>query len=106
MTTGTAPLGAQPTDPPRWRLLFLLVQGRDGEWLRGFVLLVLLLAVLVALVALISGLAGLLPGIWVTGWAGGGALGASSLLAWRHVVRWRRRVRQNSPADKGDLIRQ
>lgn len=97
MATGTAPLGAKSTDPPWWRLVFLLVQGRDREWLRGFVLLMLLLAVFVALVALISGMAGLLPGGWAASWLGGGALGASSLVACRQVTRWRRRLRRGRP---------
>jgi hypothetical protein len=30
---------ARPTDPPLWRLAFLLLQGRDGQWWRGLLLL-------------------------------------------------------------------
>ncbi|MGH3976792.1 MAG: hypothetical protein ACRDS9_26265, partial [Pseudonocardiaceae bacterium] len=101
--TGTAPLGAQPTDPPRWRLVFLLVQGRDREWLRGFVLLVLPLAVLVALIALISGIGGLLPDAWVASWVGGGVLSASSLLVCAQVPRRRRRrLQRNGSANVGE----
>jgi hypothetical protein len=73
----TDPVGAQPTDPPWWRWLFLLVQGRDGQWWRGFALVALVgLLVVGALAALLM----------VTGWAGG-ALSTLSAL----VVAWCRR---------------
>ena len=61
------PGGPQPTDPPWARLLFLLVQGRDGEWWRGFVL--------VALVGLL--LVGVLGTLIIASWASG-ALGIGS----------------------------
>lgn len=32
--------GARPTDSPLWRLLFLLVEGRDGQWWRALLLAV------------------------------------------------------------------
>lgn len=69
-------VGAQPSDPPWWRWLFLLVQGCDGQWWRGFLLVALVgLLVVGALAALLM----------VAGWAGG-ALGTLSAL----VVAWRR----------------
>lgn len=72
------PVGAQPDDPPGWRLLFLVVQGREGQWWRGFLL--------VALVGLL--LVGLLV---AAGWAGaGGALGAGSLVTLAVAGRHRR----------------
>jgi hypothetical protein len=75
-------VGAQPTDPPWWRWLFLLVQGRDGQWWRGFALVALVgLLVVSALTALLM----------VTGWTGG-ALSALSAL----VVAWRRRSGRHS----------
>ena len=70
-TKMTDPVGAQPDDPPWARLLFLLVQGRDGQWWRGFLL--------VALTGLL--LAGVLAALLIfTGWVGG-ALGVGSLTA-------------------------
>jgi hypothetical protein len=70
--------GAQPDDPPGWRLLFLLVQGCDGQWWRGFLLVALIGLLLVGVLATLLVLAG---------WAGG-ALGVGSLpalvVAWRH----------------------
>jgi hypothetical protein len=75
-TNRTDPVGAQPTDPPWWRLLFLLVQGRDGQWWRGFLLLALAGLLLVAALLVFAG------GV-------GGVLGAGLLPAL--VVAWRRR---------------
>lgn len=69
------PVGAQPTDPPWWRLLFLLVQGRDGQWWRGFLLLALTGLLLVVALLVAAGV--------------GGVLGAGLLPAL--VVAWRRR---------------
>ena len=68
-TKRTEPVGVQPHDPPWWRLLFLLVQGREGEWWRGFVLMAL------SGLLLIDGLGALLA---LTGWTGGG-FGVGSL---------------------------
>ncbi len=68
-TRRTDPIGAQPTDPPWARLLFLLVQGRDGQWWRGFLLVALTGLLLVGVLAAVLVLAG-----WV-----GGALGVGSL---------------------------
>jgi hypothetical protein len=75
------PVGAQPDDPPWWRLLFLLVQGRDGEWWRGF-LLVALSGLLV-----VGGLSALLI---FAGWAGG-IMGVGSLTILGMARRRRRR---------------
>lgn len=69
------PVGAQPTDPPWWRLLFLLVQGRDGQWWRGFLLLALTGLLLVVALLVAGGV--------------GGVLGAGLLPAL--VVAWHRR---------------
>jgi len=63
------PAGAQPGDPPWARLLFLLVDGRDGQWWRGFLLMALAGLLLVGALAV-------LPVGWV-----GGALGVGSLTA-------------------------
>lgn len=38
-TRKVEPIGAQPTDPPWARLVFLLVQGREGQWWRAVMLL-------------------------------------------------------------------
>lgn len=46
------PHGAQPNDPAWARLLFLLVQGRDGQWWRAILLMVPVL-LLVAVLAMI-----------------------------------------------------
>ena len=63
------PVGAQPTDPPWARLLFLLLQGHDGQWWRGFLLVALTGLLLIGVLAV-------LPVGWV-----GGALGVGSLAA-------------------------
>jgi hypothetical protein len=77
------PIGAQPTDPPWWRLLFLLVQGRDGQWWRGFLLMALIGLVLVGvLVATLLIFAG---GV-------GGALGVGSMAALGVAQRRRRHL--------------
>jgi hypothetical protein len=68
-TRRTDPVGAQPTDPPWARLLFLLVQGRDGQWWRGFLLVALTGLLLIGVLAVLP-----------VGWAGG-ALGVGSLTA-------------------------
>ena len=68
-TRRTDPVGAQPTDPPWARLLFLLVQGRDGQWWRGFLLVALTGLLLIGVLAV-------LPVGWV-----GGVLGVGSLTA-------------------------
>jgi hypothetical protein len=62
----TEPVGAQPTDPPWARLLFVLVEGRDGQWRRSILLLASLLLVVLALAGLV-GMIGALPplGGWV-----------------------------------------
>ncbi|MGH3832142.1 MAG: hypothetical protein ACRDRS_17130 [Pseudonocardiaceae bacterium] len=76
------PVGAQPEDPPWWRLLFLLVQGPGGQWWRGFALM--------ALVGLL--LVGVLAALLVFAGGAGGALGVGSLvLAWRGRHRLGRR---------------
>jgi hypothetical protein len=74
--------GPQPTDPPWWRLMFLLVQGRDGQWWRGFLLVALLGLLLVGVLAAL---------LVFVGWAGG-ALGAGWLTALA-VARRRRPLR-------------
>ncbi|MGH4000384.1 MAG: hypothetical protein ACRDTJ_23315 [Pseudonocardiaceae bacterium] len=75
------PAGPQPDDPPWARLLFLLVQGRDGQWWRGLLLLALVGLVLVGVLAVLP-----VPAGWV-----GGALGVGSLTALTAVRRRRRR---------------
>lgn len=60
--------GAHGDDPPGWRVVFAILQGRDGEWLRAAVLLVLVLAFAVALAYAV--------GPWVSG-----ALSAAGALA-------------------------
>jgi hypothetical protein len=74
--------GAQPTDPPWARLLFLVVQGRDGQWWRAILLIMPLLLLAVALVVLTNMvlIAALLP-------LGGWFSGAAGALIW---YRWRR----------------
>lgn len=67
----TDPVGAQPTDPPWARLLFLLVQNRDGQWWRGFALIALAGLGLVGVLAVLP-----VPAGWV-----GGALSIGSLTA-------------------------
>lgn len=84
-TKRTAPVGAQPSDPPCWRLLFLMVQGRDGEWWRGFALMAL------SGLLVVGGLSALLV---ITGWPGG-ALGAGSLLI--EPAAPARRINQQQP---------
>ncbi|MGH3812238.1 MAG: hypothetical protein ACRDUV_07240 [Pseudonocardiaceae bacterium] len=64
-------VGAQPGDPPWARLLFLLVQGRDGQWWRGLLLIALTGLLLVGVLAMLPAPAG-----WL-----GGALGVGSLTA-------------------------
>lgn len=79
------PSGAQPTDPPWARLLFLVVQGRDGQWWRAILLVVPLLLLVIALIALIDliMIAALLPlGGWISGATGTGSLIGASALAW------------------------
>ena len=75
--------GAQPTDPPWARLLFLVVQGREGQWWRAILLVVPLLLLVVALVVLIVMIMGgaLQP---LSGWisAGAGSLIVAGAVAW------------------------
>lgn len=78
-TKRTDQVAAQPTDPPWARLLFLLVQGRDGQWWRGLLLIALAGLLLVGVLAVLP-----VPAGWV-----GGAVGAGSLTAL--VVAARRR---------------
>lgn len=48
--------GAQSSDHPGWRIVFAILQGQRGEWLRTSVFLVLILGALVALaLALVAG---------------------------------------------------
>jgi hypothetical protein len=76
------PLGAQPTDPPWARLLFLLVQGRDGQWWRAILLVASLLLLVVALAGLVGMIAALPPlGGWISGAVGVGSLTAGGTLA-------------------------
>ncbi len=79
-TKRTDPVGAQPTDPPWARLLFLLVQGRDGQWWRGLLLVALTGLLGVALVGALA----------LAGWVGG-VLGAGSLTAGAAALARRRR---------------
>lgn len=77
------PSGAQPTDPPWARLLFLLVQGREGQWWRAILLVVPLLLAVIALATLVLMIifGALLP---LDGWIGGvaGSVFAAGALAW------------------------
>lgn len=63
--------GAKPTDPPLMRLLFVLVEGRSGQWWRATVLL-LTGSVLVGMLAVAVAL------LFATGWLGG-VIGASTV---------------------------
>ncbi|MGH4008440.1 MAG: hypothetical protein ACRDTH_09865 [Pseudonocardiaceae bacterium] len=55
VTTTQADLGGpQPTDPPWARLLFALVQGREGQWWRAILLFMPLFAVIGLIVAWLS----------------------------------------------------
>ncbi len=65
------PTGAQPSDPPWWRLVFLLVQGKEGQWWRGFLLFTLVGILLIGVLGAL---------LLAAGWAGG-AVGVGSLLA-------------------------
>jgi hypothetical protein len=67
-------VGAQPTDPPWWRWLFLLVQGRDGQWWRGFLLVALVGLLVVGVLAAL---------LMFAGWAGGALGTLPALVAWR-----------------------
>ncbi len=70
--------GVQPSDPPWARLLFLVVQGRDGQWWRAILLVVLLLLLVIALVVLIDM-------IMIGSLTSAGSLIAAGALAWyRH----------------------
>ncbi|MGH3883310.1 MAG: hypothetical protein ACRDRY_20520 [Pseudonocardiaceae bacterium] len=83
-TKRTDPVGAQPTDPPWARLLFLLVQGRDGQWWRGFVLMALTGLLLVGVLAVLPVFAG-----WVGGVLGVGSLTALAVARRRGALRGR-----------------
>lgn len=79
------PSGAQPTDPPWARLLFLVVQGRDGQWWRAILLVLPLLLLVIAMVVLIDTImiVALLPlGGWISNATGAGSLIAAGTLAW------------------------
>jgi hypothetical protein len=82
-TKRTDPAGAQPTDPPWARLLFLLVQGPDGQCWRAILLVTPLLLLMTGLVVVTAAAA---PVNWV-----GGALGVGSLTTLA-VSRSRRRI--------------
>lgn len=62
-------VGAQPGDPAWARLLFLLVQGREGQWWRALLLVTPVLVLI-----------GVLAAVPPVGWVGG-ALGAGGLAA-------------------------
>lgn len=66
---------ATATEPPWVRLLFLLVQGRDGQWWRAILLVAPRVLLLLTLVGLIFMIAAWLP---FGGWASG-ILGVASL---------------------------
>lgn len=68
--------GVRSTDPPWARLLFLVVEGREGQWWRAILLVVPLLLLVVALITLI-GVIG-----WISGATGTGSLIAVGGLAW------------------------
>ncbi len=92
------PTGAQPSDPPWWRLVFLLVQGGDGQWWRGLLLLTLAGTLLVGVLGAL---------LLAAGWTGG-AVGVGSLAALGLARRGQRRSggRQRlggSAADAADL---
>lgn len=84
-TKKTDPIGAQTTDPPWWRFVFFLFNGRDGQWwsvILAAVLVVLLL--LVALAGLVMMATLLSGGVWISGILSiGGSLTGGTLL-WRH----------------------
>jgi hypothetical protein len=81
-TKRTDPAGAQPTDPPWARLLFLLVQSPDGQCWRAILLVTPFLLLMTGLVMVTAVAA---PVNWV-----GGALGLGSLTA---LAASRRRIR-------------
>jgi hypothetical protein len=77
---------AQATDPPWWRFVFFLFDGREGQWWSAILVAVsLVLLFLVAVAALVM-IATLLPGgPWISGLLGvGGSLTGGTFL-------WRRR---------------
>lgn len=67
-TPKPGPVGAQPADPPWWRLLFLLVQGHDGQWRRGFALVTLIGLLLVGILTALLAFAGWAGGVLGAGW--------------------------------------
>ncbi len=81
----TDPPGPQPTDPPWARLLFLLVQGRDGEWWRGFVLVALVGLLLFGVFCV------LIFAVWAGGALGLGSASAALGMVWRRRCQSRRR---------------
>jgi hypothetical protein len=79
------PIGAQSTDPPWWRFIFFLFNGRDGQW--WSVILAAVLAVLLLLVTLagLGMIATLLPGAtWISSFLGIGGSLTGDILLWRH----------------------
>lgn len=82
--------GAQPTDPPWARLLFLLVQSPDGQCWRAILLVTPLLLLMTGLVMVTAVAA---PVNWA-----GGALGIGSLTA---LAVSRRRIRGGSEPPTG-----
>lgn len=74
-TTQGDPSGPQRTDPPWARLLYTLLQGRDGQWWRAILLVVPLLVLVLALAGLICLMITACP---PAGWASG----ALSLALW------------------------
>jgi hypothetical protein len=78
------PIGAQSTDPPWWRFVFFLFNGREGQWwsvILAVVVIVLLLLVVVAGLVLIQAL---LPGGgWISRLLGAGGSLTGCTLLWR-----------------------
>jgi hypothetical protein len=84
-TKKTDPIGAQPTDPPWWRFIFFLFNGRDGQWWSVIVAAILAVLLLLVTLAGLGMIATLLPGgTWISTFLGVGGSVTSGTLLWRH----------------------
>ena len=82
------PVMAQPTDPPWARLLFMVLEGRNGQCWRAVLLLMPPLLLVVGLVLLTT----TAPMWWISATVALGLLSASSLTLgrlrqWKHALR-------------------
>lgn len=80
-------IGTQRADPPFWRFVFFLFEGRAGQWWCAVLAAVLLVLLLLLAVTGLVLIARLMPsGGWISGGIGVGSL-IGGTLQWRRLHR-------------------